>query len=180
MSVEIREALPSDLEQVLSVEREAFGEDEEAKIVGTIHDLDGSFGLVAEEDGAVVGHVQLSRAWIGSDPALSLGPIGVLRARQGRGIGSALVEAALEAARERREIAVILLGSQGFYPRFGFLPGSTFGLRNPFTGVQEEGFVVAEEDFMVAPLADRASALSGAVRWHPSFGEPVEGDADPR
>jgi putative acetyltransferase len=180
VSVAVRESMPSDEEQVLFVEREAFGENEEAEIVRAVQDLEGSFGLVAEEDGAVVGHVQLSRGWIGSDPVLALGPIGVLPARQGRGIGSSLVWAALAAARERHETAVILLGSQAFYPRFGFLPGSTFGLRNPFTGVQEEGFVVAEEDFMVAPVGDRAAAVSGRVRWHPSFGQPVEGDADPR
>ncbi len=75
---------------------------------------------------------------------------------------------------------MILLGSQSFYPRFGFQPGASFGLRNPFTGMQEEGFVVAEEDFMVAPLDDRVASLSGAVRWHPSFGGPVEGPDDPR
>ena len=149
-------------EQVLLVERAAFGRSEEAEIVRAVRDLEGSFGLVAEEDGAVVGHVQLSRAWIGSDPVLALGPIGVLPARQGRGIGSALVEAALAAARERHEIAVILLGSQVFYPRFGFVSGASLGLRNVFTGVQEDGFVVAEEDFMVATLADHASALAGA------------------
>ncbi len=33
---------------------------------------------------------------------------------------------------------------------------------------------------MVAPLGERAASLTGAVRWHPAFGEPVEGDADPR
>ncbi|MGZ6545594.1 MAG: GNAT family N-acetyltransferase, partial [Actinomycetota bacterium] len=154
MSLVVREAASSDAEQVLLVERAAFGGSEEAEIVRAVQDLEGSFGLVADEDGVVVGHVQLSRAWIGSDRVLALGPIGVLPARQGRGIGSALVEGALEAARRRDEIAVILLGSQEFYPRFGFVPGSTFGLRNPFTGVQEVGFVVAEEDFMVAPLAD--------------------------
>jgi putative acetyltransferase len=180
MSVAVREAALSDEERVLFVEREAFGGSEEAEIVRTVRDLEGSFGLVAEEDGAVVGHVQLSRAWIGSDPVLALGPIGVLPARQGRGIGSALVKAALAAAREQGEVAVILLGSPAFYPRFGFIAAATFGWRNPFTGVQENGFVVAEEDFMVAPLGHRAASLSGAVRWHPSFGEPVEGDADPR
>jgi putative acetyltransferase len=180
VSVVVREEAPSDREQAIVVEREAFGGSEEAGIVRAVRDLDGSFGLVAEEDDAVVGHVQLSRAWVGSDPVLALGPIGVLPGRQGRGIGSALVRAALAAARDRGEIAVILLGSQAFYPRFGFRSGGSMGLKNPYTGVQEEGFVVAEEDFMVAPLADRASALSGAVRWHPSFGQPVEGDADPR
>ena len=136
----MREAAASDAEQILLVERAAFGGSEEAEIVRAVRDLEGSFGLVAEEDGAVVGHVQLSRAWIGSDPVLALGPIGVLPARQGRGIGSALVEAALAAARERHEIAVILLGSQEFYPRFGFLSGfEPSGCGTPFTGVQEDG-----------------------------------------
>jgi hypothetical protein len=75
---------------------------------------------------------------------------------------------------------MILLGSQALDPRFGFLAGSRFGLRNPFAAVQEEGFVVAEEDFVMAPLGHRAASLAGAVRWHPSFGAPVEGDPDPR
>ncbi len=180
MSVAVREATLSDEEQVLFVEREAFGGGEEAEIVRAVQDLEGSFGLVAEEDGTVVGHVQLSRAWVGPDPVLALGPIGVLPARRGRGIGSALVEASLAAARDRGEIAVILLGSQAFYPRFGFRSGGSMGLKNPYTGVQEDGFVVAEEDFMVAPLGDRAASLTGAVRWHASFGAPVEGDAYPR
>ena len=180
MSVEVREATASDLERVLLVEREAFGEPEEAEIVRTVHELEGSFGLLAEEDASVVGHVQLSRASVGADPVLALGPIGVLPARQGRGIGSTLVRAALEEARASGEFAVILLGSPSFYPRFGFVAGATFGLRNPYTGMQEPGFVIAEEDFMVAPLDEGAASLTGAVRWHPAFGEPVEGDAHPR
>ena len=180
MTVVVREATLSDREHALHVEREAFGGPTEAEIVRAVRDLAGSFGLVIEEDGTVVGHVQLSRAWVGSDPVLALGPIGVLPARQGRGIGSALVEAALAAARKRREIAVILLGSQAFYPRFGFRAGASFGLRNPFAGAQEEGFVVAQEDFMLAPLGDPAASLVGEARWHPSFGDPVEGGADPR
>ncbi len=86
MSVAIREASFADREQVLVVERDAFGEPEEAEIVRAVQDLEGSFGLVAEEDGTVVGHVQLSRAWVGSEPVLALGPIGVLP--DGRDAGS--------------------------------------------------------------------------------------------
>lgn len=180
MTVVIREVSRSDYERVLLVQREAFGSPEEAEIVRAVRDLVGSFGLVAEEDATVVGHVQLSRAWVGLDPVLALGPIGVLPSRQARGIGSALVEAALTTSRKRGELAVILLGSQEYCPRFGFLAGATFGLRNPFTGTQEDGFVVAERDFMIAPLGDRAASLAGAVRWHPSFGPPVEAQDDPR
>ncbi len=175
----IREEAPRDRGRSLQIEREAFGGPDEAGIVEAVRDLDGSFALVAEDEGAIVGHVQLSRAWIGEDAVIALGPIGVSVARQGEGIGSALVRAALETARERGEIAVILLGSQAFYPRFGFLAGSTSGLRNPYTGTQEDGFVVAEEDFMIAPLGGRTD-FEGDVRWHPAFGAPVEAREDPR
>ena len=181
MTVSIREAEAADLERVLLVEREAFGGPDEADMVRAVRDLEGSVGLVALDEGTIVGHVQLSRAWIGAGPVLSLGPIGVLPARQGRGIGSALVVAALEAARARGEIAVILLGSPAFYPRFGFLPGSRFGLHNPFRGARRgTGLFVADEDFMVAPLDDRAEALAGSVQWHPAFGTPVEASDAPR
>jgi predicted N-acetyltransferase YhbS len=90
---------------------------------------------VAELDGELVGDVQLSRAWIGENAVLALGPIGVLPDRHGQGIGSALMWAALEASKANGEAAVILLGSQAFYPRFGFEPASWLGWRNPFTGV---------------------------------------------
>jgi predicted N-acetyltransferase YhbS len=161
---------PGDRAAALEVERSAFGSDEEAAIVDAVRDEEGSFALVAEEDGEVVGHVQLSRAVVGETPVLALGPVGVAPDRQRRGIGSALLRAALEEARRRGEIAVILLGDPAFYPRFGFEPAARYGLRNPFTGVLPSGFVIAEEDFMLAALDDRATSLRGEVRWHPAFG----------
>src|SRR5262245_24345952 len=143
------------------------------KIVEAVRDDDGSFALVAEEEGAVVGHVQFSRAWIGEVAVLALGPVGVLPDRRGRGVGSELIREGLEEARSRGEAAVILLGDPAFYPRFGFEPASAFGLSNPYTGVLPDGFEIAEEDFMVARLAE--ARLAGEVRWHPAFGEPVAG-----
>ena len=138
-----------------------------------VRDLEGSFALVAEKDGQIVGHVQLSRAWVGETPVIALGPIGVRPDRQGRGIGSRLVRSGLEEAAGRAEPAVILLGDRAWYPRFGFEPALTYGLRNPFAGMGEDDFVVAEEDFMLAPLDERARSLAGPVRWHQAFGQPV-------
>ena len=63
---------------------------------------------------------------------LSLGPIAVLPAFQGRGIGRRLVEAGLTEARHRGLDFVMLLGSPELYPRFGFRPGVEFGLRSNF------------------------------------------------
>jgi putative acetyltransferase len=95
----------------------------------------------------------------------------VLPDRQRRGIGTALVAAALEEARARGAAAVILLGDPAYYGPRGFRPAGRFGLRNPFAGVTENGFEIAEEDFQIAVLdAGRVAAMAGAVRWHPAFG----------
>ena len=180
MSVLVRLEEPRDREGSLLVETLAFGRPDEAQIVVAVRDEPGSFALVAVEGDRVVGHVQMSRAWIGGRPILALGPIGVLPDRQRAGIGSALVRAALDEARRRAESAVVLLGSQDYYPRFGFLPAARWGLRNPFAGVREHGFVIMEEDFQAVMLVEAEPAFVGAVRWHPAFGEPVEAPGEPR
>lgn len=155
----------------IEVERAAFGGSVEAGIVEAVRDEPGSFAFVAEEEGRVVGHGQMSRAWIGETGVLALGPIGVVPGRRGRGVGSALVRAALDEASRRGEAAVILLGDPGYYTRFGFVPASDQGLRNPFAGVHEDGSVIAEEDFQIAVLDERRAALlEGEVSWHPAFG----------
>jgi predicted N-acetyltransferase YhbS len=169
----IRPEEPGDGDSTLKVERLAFDSDEESEIVEQVRGEEGSFALVAEERGRVVGHVQFSRGWIGETAVLALGPIGVLPERQGRGIGSRLIRGGLDQARSRGELAVMLLGDPSFYRRFGFGPGSALGLANPFIGERPDGFVIREEDFMLVVL--ESVPLSGEVRWHPAFDQPVEG-----
>jgi predicted N-acetyltransferase YhbS len=167
----VRLERPDDRVAASEVERAAFAGQEEAEIVERVRDEPGSFALVAEDAGTVVGHVQLSRAWVGPDPVLALGPIGVLPERQGGGIGAALVRSAIDEARRRGEIAVILLGSPVYYRKLGFRAASGRGLRNPFAGTTEDGSRIEEEDFQIAVIDEtRASTLAGDVRWHPAFG----------
>lgn len=154
----------------IEVERAAFGRPLEADIAVAVRDDPGSLALVAEEDGEVVGHVQLSTAWVGDGEVLALGPIGVAPAWQRRGIGAALVAAALEAARDAGACAVILLGDPAYYGSRGFEPAGSYGLSNPFDAM-EDGFEFPEEDFQIAVLDPvRAQALAGDVRWHAAFG----------
>ncbi|BAN48159.1 GNAT family N-acetyltransferase [Metapseudomonas resinovorans] len=83
-----------------------------------------SISLVAEDDGAIVGHVALSPVRISSGASgwYGLGPISVAPARQGQGIGARLMEAALTGLRELGAQGCVLLGDPAWYARFGFAP----------------------------------------------------------
>ncbi|MGI5131657.1 GNAT family N-acetyltransferase [Pseudonocardia sp. CA-107938] len=97
-----------------------------------------TFSLVAEavDDGhgsGVVGHVIATRGTIdpAGTPALGVGPLGVLPAWHGRGVGSALMHALLGAAEAVDERIVCLLGAPRYYRRFGFRPAVEAGIASP-------------------------------------------------
>jgi predicted N-acetyltransferase YhbS len=83
--------------------------------------------LVARDrSGRVIGTVRLwnveagvSREGLTID-ALLLGPLAVDPSHEGKGIGSALMRAALIEARKREHGAVLLVGDAAYYERFGF------------------------------------------------------------
>ncbi|MGA4634755.1 GNAT family N-acetyltransferase [Pseudomonas solani] len=81
-----------------------------------------SVSLVAEKDGERVGHVAVSPVTLssGAHGWYGLGPISVLPALQGRGIGSHLMHAALAELRAMGAAGCVLLGDPGYYGRFGF------------------------------------------------------------
>jgi len=90
-----------------------------------------ALSLVAEEDDRIIGYVVCSRAWVGADEVLGLGPLAVLPDAQGAGIGTALMNAALDVADALDERLVVLLGHTDYYPRFGFLPAADLGITPP-------------------------------------------------
>lgn len=75
---------------------------------------------VAESDGALVGHIMFSRAFVGDAPVVQLGPVCAAPGLQKRGVGSALIRHGLDALRGAGETHVFLLGHRDYYPRFGF------------------------------------------------------------
>ena len=62
--------------------------------------------------------------------------------RQRQGIGSELVQAGLEILRKQGCPFVIVLGHPAFYPRFGFVPASRYGLISQWEGVPDAAFMV--------------------------------------
>src|SRR3982750_3140550 len=76
--------------------------------------------LSAVRQGRVVGSVRLWHVSAGGIPALMLGPLAVEASSRQLGVGAALMDHALAAAKARGHRAVILLGDAPYYARFGF------------------------------------------------------------
>jgi predicted N-acetyltransferase YhbS len=87
--------------------------------------------LSAVREGTLVGTVRLWHVSAGGRPALVLGPLAVDPACRELGIGAALMNQALAAARARGHAAVILLGDAPYYARFGFSSAKTGKLMLP-------------------------------------------------
>jgi predicted N-acetyltransferase YhbS len=90
--------------------------------------------LSAVRQGRVVGTVRLWHVSAGGIPALMLGPLAVEASSRQFGVGAALMDHALAAAKARGHRAVILLGDAPYYARFGFsaLKTGELSLPGPF------------------------------------------------
>ena len=173
----IRQEQPADADAIRELHRRAFAKPAtqdapatdgslEANLVDELRadgDLLPPLCLVAVEDGLVVGHVAMSRAFLDDRPGAlaALGPLGVLPERQGAGVGSALVHATLAAADAVGQRGVVLLGHPTYYPRFGFGPAVDHGITPP----QDWGPAY----FMLRTLAAWGDGLTGAFRYAPAF-----------
>src|SRR6516225_4108610 len=121
----IRIETTNDRSSILEVHRQAFGGDDEGRLVDLLRD--GGFArlsLVAEQDDQIVGHIFFSELAIVSDqgslPALALAALAVLPEHQRRGLGTMLVQEALRLCRSSGHRIVIVVGHPEYYPRFGF------------------------------------------------------------
>ncbi len=163
----IRAEVPPDYPSVHQITAAAFGVETEAKLVGVLRaQASPLVSLVADEEGAVLGHILFSPASLPGIEALAMGlaPMAVTPLRQRSGIGSALVKAGLQGCEELGAVAVVVLGHPEFYPKFGFSPGERFGLRCEYDAPAEA--------FMAIEL--RAGALrkaSGTVKYHAAFSQ---------
>jgi putative acetyltransferase len=128
----LRPARPDDAAAIDALLGAAFGGQDEARLVARLRASgEAVVELVAEEDGAIVGQVMLSRM-VQPEGWLALAPVAVAPGRQRRGIGSALVRAAGAAARAGGWQAVVVVGDPGYYGRFGFSVDAARELASPY------------------------------------------------
>jgi len=160
----IREETPADADRIGPIIDAAFktaavASGTEAQIVERLRAAGAlMLSLIAEQSGAIVGHIAVSAATIGGhgDWAL-IGPLAVAPEVQSQGIGSALMAAALGHLRAAGVTGAALVGGPAYYGRFGFRahPGLTL------PGVPDR-FVLA--------LPFSKDVPTGALSHHEAFG----------
>jgi putative acetyltransferase len=176
----IRTETIEDHEAVRRINELAFGQPNEADLVDALREnAHPCISLVAVVDEQVapksdklpacrrvVGHIFFSPVSIeaasGAFTAMGLAPMAVLPEHQNQGFGSQLVRDGLKECRRLGENIVVVLGHPNYYPRFGFVPASSKGLRSEYD--------VPNEVFMVMELTEGALAgRRGLVKYHSEF-----------
>jgi putative acetyltransferase len=171
--VTIREEQPGDHAAIRNLTTLAFGGPCEAQIIDALRPAcPGLISLVAVEDGCIVGHILFSPVTIkrtnSTITGMGLGPMAVLPEYQRRGIGTDLVRHGLARLREEGCPFVIVLGHPDYYPRFGFVPASLYGLTSQWEGVPDEAFMVMIID------DDSMNGVHGVVRYRDEFDVAME------
>ncbi|MBC8569420.1 GNAT family N-acetyltransferase [Zongyangia hominis] len=142
MEIELRTERPEDYRETENVTREAFWNHFvpgccEHYLLHIMRDCPAflpELDIVAVYDGSIVGNVICTKSVVKGDDGkeyevLGLGPISVLPAYQGKGIGGKLIARVQELARERGDRGIFLYGDPDYYGRHGFTAAERFGIR---------------------------------------------------
>lgn len=166
----IRQETVKDYEEIYKLIKDAFATAEHAD--GNEQDLaaalrkGGAFipelSLVAEINGKLAGHILFTKAQVGSREVLALAPLSVKPEYQKQGVGAALITEGHRIAAELGYEYSLVLGSELYYPRFGYVPAVKMGVMLP------EGF--PSENFMAIKLQKDASLLDGSIIYAREFG----------
>jgi putative acetyltransferase len=168
-SLSIRAERHEDFVRIDEIEELAFGRPGEARLVRSLRvDATPFLSLVASYGDVPVGHIFLSPIEIEGPPAAprcaGLAPLAVHPDEQGKGVGAALVRAAIVECPRLGWQAVFLLGAPPYYSRFGFELAAPLGLH-----YESEVF---DSAFQVLEIESGAlEGFRGRVRFHRAFDE---------
>jgi len=166
----IRKEEKKDYKKIYIVNRLAFGQENESKLIEKIR-KGGNFipdlSLVAKVDSKIVGHILFSKIKIVGNSifeTLALAPMAVIPAFQKQGIGSKLIKKGMAKAKELGFDSIIVMGHKDYYPKFGFKRASTWNIKCPFK--------VPDEAFMAIELTKKAlEGKAGIVNYPHEFME---------
>lgn len=165
----IRQETVDDYKEVYELITEAFATAEHAD--GNEQDLVAALrkgtafipelSLVAEIDGRLAGHILFTKANVNDVEVLALAPLSVRPEYQRQGVGTALINEGHKIAKSLGYQYSVVLGSETYYPRVGYIPAQQLGIEVP------EGFPA--ENFMAIQLQKNAQPLNGSITYAEEF-----------
>ncbi len=166
--VTIREEQSADAEQIRIILQQAFGRTEEADIVDKLRQsCPNAISLVGIDGEQIVGHILFTPVTIQAKEkiitGMGLAPMSVLPEFQRRGVGSQLVKTGLDFVKKAKYLFVIVLGHPAYYPRFGFVPASRYGIMSEYENVLDEAFMI------LVLYQSAIEGVSGVVKYRPEF-----------
>jgi predicted N-acetyltransferase YhbS len=123
ISVSIQLEAPDDAVAVERLHERTFGPGRYAKTAYRLReqvDHIRELSFTARIGTLLIGSVWLSPIRIGEAKALLLGPVTVEPAFRDRGVGQALIERALQQAKDKGHRLVVLVGDEAYYEKCGF------------------------------------------------------------
>lgn len=172
----VRQETNADFSRVREIVKNAFlhaefTDHDEHNLVERLRNSEGfipELSLVAVVDDEIVGHILFTKIAINDGitrvTSLALAPVSVIPELQGKGIGKKLVEKGHEIAKTLGFNSVIVLGHSTYYPRFGYLAASHFGIAAPF--------YTPDDAFMAIEIKDQGLAnVKGLVEYPEAFFE---------
>ena len=168
--IEIRKEIESDYADVYELNKAAFGQESESKLVELLRKSNAfipELSLVAVINNKIVGHILFTKIIIKDDSgnefeSLALAPMAVKPELQKKGIGGKLIRYGLNKARELGYKSVIVLGHEHYYPKFGFVPAEKWKIKAPFD--------VPKNVFMGIELVENGlTGVTGTVHYPEEF-----------
>ena len=167
---EIRQENIRDYEDVYNVVKTAFetaehSDGNEQDLVVALRKSENfipELSLVALKNNKIVGYILFTKVKIGQYEELALAPLGVLPEEQRQGVGSRLIEEGHRIAKKLGYHYSIVLGSEQYYTKFGYVPAIKYRIKAPFD--------VPDENFMAIKLNNSPSEIKGVVEYAKEFG----------
>jgi putative acetyltransferase len=169
MKVHIRPETKEDIGKIWQVHASAFDTEAEANLVDNLRKSAAPLiSLVAEANKKIVGHILFSPITLSGKSKevkiAGLAPMAVMPDYQKQGIGTALVKKGLKHCKSKGYQAAVVLGHPDYYPKFGFVPSSRFGIKSEYD--------VPDEVFMVKELVTGIlTGYKGVVKYHSLFAQ---------
>ena len=167
--LEIRQENKNDYDEVYKVIKEAFetaehSDGNEQDLVVNLRKSDNfipELSLVAIQDNKIVGYILFTKIKIGEYEELALAPLGILPKYQKQGIGKKLIEKGHQIAKKLGYHYSVVLGSENYYSKSGYVPASRYGIKAPFE--------VPDENYMTIKMNDTDMEITGVVEYAKEF-----------